>query len=858
MAESSLQPDKPVKSKIEKEIIKGIVHLSRHKEFYGHIVQQLQKIFLPEGHKISTAAVGRVKGERFIKMYLNQKFFGDMYAESKDKGWIYMLSVLEHEILHIVFGHLFLKFQDGLRGNVATDCVVNSVLKKDELPGNYVHPDTYGFELNKSALWYYTHLKDNPKFKQQCASGQFGVGGILSHIMSSHGMWEDIKDDLVAKEFAKDIVRKAKDLCGKNYGNIPGEVIAQIDDLLKNQKPIVPWGKVLRMFCASCAESILEYTMKRISKRFDCRPGTRKGDVLDLGVAVDTSGCFVGETLIPMADGGFRRIDDVKKGDLVVSSAFGKGQVIRECLGTFEKEADELMRVEADKGYSFDCTPCHRVFVVEPSFNVGKMRTYDKGRRGRFYQMLRSSPVVEKRADELKEGDWVVVANKTTGLKSSVLPLPEMTECQSGMYVTKADVEEADRLKSLGVSYREQGRLGLIRFGYQAICIAKHRGLALNLADIPREATAEFCQLMGYYIGDGHLADATMVLTDEDEDRLLYYKGLVKGVFGLNSEIKHWTRTRLITNSKSLVMWLENNFPSITERSRNRTIPEEWTKLPNEQVSALLRGLFDAEGFVGEHCVALSNSSQQLIRQMHLILARLGIESTINPTNLKDRVLGGTLIKGGHFWRLSIYGSDNLRRFANLVGFSCEKKAGKLEVVLGAFLKVQNNDSLDYTDGQKLVQVRSVVRLRLDEPVLVYDLEIEGEHNYMANGVVVHNSISDDQLKLFFNEIKWIWKNGAKITVYEADTHVQAEYKFKGKFTGKVHGRGGTDLEPALKKVEGKHDALIYFTDFYAPKIDKKYKIPILWVLTTDLERKDYPYQWGKFVKIQDGKAVAA
>jgi len=222
-------------------------------------------------------------------------------------------------------------------------------------------------------------------------------------------MWEDVKDDLVAKEFAKDIIRKAKELCNKNYGNIPGEVVQQIDELLKTEKPIVPWGKVLRMFCASCAESILEYTMKRISKRFDIRPGTRKGDVLNLAVAVDTSG-----------------------------------------------------------------------------------------------------------------------------------------------------------------------------------------------------------------------------------------------------------------------------------------------------------------------------------------------------------------------------------------------------------------------------------------------------------------SISDDQLKLFFNEIRWIWKNGAKITVYEADCNVCAEYKFSGKFTGKVHGRGGTDLEPVLKKVEGRYDALIYFTDFYAPKIDKQYKIPVLWVLTTELEKKDYPYRWGKFVKIEDGKAVAA
>ena len=465
---------------IEKELVKGVVDLARHKEFYGHVVQQFERVFVKGEHQIQTAAVGRYKGERFIKLYLNTDFFGEMYKESKEKGWLHLLGVLEHEILHCVLNHLFVHFEDKQRGNVAKDLVVNSYVAKDRLPGDYVHPEKYGFEEGKSTMWYYTHLRDNDKYKKQCKEGNFGLGGALSHIMSSHKMWEDAEGDLVAKEFMKDIVRKAKDLCNKSYGDVPGEVIAEIDELLKREKSIVPWGKVLRMFVASCAESILDYTIKRVSKRYGSRPGTRKGDVLNIAVAVDTSGCFVGETLIPMADGGFRRIDDVKKGDLVVSSAFGKGQVIRECLGTFEKEAYELVRVEADKGYLFDCTPCHRVFVVEPSFDVAKMKKYDKGRRGRFYQMLRSSPVVEKRADELKEGDWVVVANNTRNLIPSIMPLPKMTECQSGMYVTKADVEEADRLKLLGVSYREQGRLGLIRFGYQAICVAKRRGVGLE------------------------------------------------------------------------------------------------------------------------------------------------------------------------------------------------------------------------------------------------------------------------------------------------------------------------------------------------------------------------------------------
>ena len=395
---------------ISRELIKGIVDIARHKEFYGHIVQQLERIIVGDDHQIQTAAVGRVPGDRFIKMYLSRKFFNGLFEKyGMQKGFEHTKAVLEHEILHITFSHLFLKFQDRTRANVSMDLVVNGYIPKDTLPDGYIHPEQYGFENGNSAMWYYSHLQDNKKYQQQCASGAFGLGGILSHVMSSHGMWKDLEDDLVAKEFAKDIIRKAKELCNKNYGNIPGAVIEQIDDLLKRERPIVPWGKVLRMFVSSCAESVLDYTVKRISRRYGTRPGTRKGDVLNIAVAVDSSG-----------------------------------------------------------------------------------------------------------------------------------------------------------------------------------------------------------------------------------------------------------------------------------------------------------------------------------------------------------------------------------------------------------------------------------------------------------------SISDAQLKIFFNEIRWIWKNGAKITIYEADCQICATYPFKGKFDGKIHGRGGTDLEPVLKEVEGKYDALICFTDFYAPVIEKRYRIPVLWVLHTEMEPSAYPVKWGRHIRISDGKATAA
>ena len=159
---------------VYKEVVRGIVDIARHKEFYGHVLQQFERVFVGDDHPVQTAAVGRIPGDRFIKMYLSRKFFQSLFDEhGKEKGWTYMLGVLEHEILHLVFGNLFLKFQDKTRGNVAMDLSVNSFIPNDTLPGGYLSPEQYGFEKGKSSLWYYTHLQGNQKYQKQCENGEF-------------------------------------------------------------------------------------------------------------------------------------------------------------------------------------------------------------------------------------------------------------------------------------------------------------------------------------------------------------------------------------------------------------------------------------------------------------------------------------------------------------------------------------------------------------------------------------------------------------------------------------------------------------------------------------------------------------
>jgi predicted metal-dependent peptidase len=219
------------------------------------------------------------------------------------KGRVYNLSsptedyLVNNVVVHNCSSHLTMHFDDKVRGNVALDLAVNSHLADEQIHESWLTADKYGFPSGKSAVWYYNNLSDNENFQNQLKSGDFGVGGVLEWLGKSHAGWDELEKDPVAKEFVKEVLRKAKDLCNANYGNIPAAIIEMIEGHLKRERPIIPWGHVLRTFCASATESVLEYTMRRESKRFGTRPGTRKGDALNLAVIVDTSGSISKEQL---------------------------------------------------------------------------------------------------------------------------------------------------------------------------------------------------------------------------------------------------------------------------------------------------------------------------------------------------------------------------------------------------------------------------------------------------------------------------------------------------------------------------------------------------------------------------------
>ncbi|MEM7180614.1 MAG: VWA-like domain-containing protein [Spirochaetota bacterium] len=97
-------------------------------------------------------------------------------------------------------------------------------------------------------------------------------------------------------------------------------------------------------------------------------------------------------------------------------------------------------------------------------------------------------------------------------------------------------------------------------------------------------------------------------------------------------------------------------------------------------------------------------------------------------------------------------------------------------------------------------------------------------------------SINIQELHFFFQELYYIWKQGAEIYVLEVDNRIRKEYTYTGKPPENVSGGGGTSFEPAIQYANQSYrpDAMIYFTDGYANVPKVRPKIPILWILSKD------------------------
>jgi len=294
-----------VSKDINEEISRCIIKMLLKEPFYAHF---LSGIIREVTDKVPTAAVGFKSGK--IALYVNENFF------LKELRSTERVAVIKHETLHIIFKHLFrmkTKDYDNRLFNIAADLVVNQLISPWKLPDSAVTLETFR-ELklppDKSVEWYYENLKKTASkdkeykkslqeiFDKMDTSGGDDLAGEEGsrkkrRYHSDHRMWgenENFSMEVVETEVDRMIIQARDRTPIKDHGTIPLGIQSLIKNIVKKRNPQINWKKALKIFSSTSRKTRVYLTLKRVSKRFGTRPGTKIKRFQKLAVAIDTSG----------------------------------------------------------------------------------------------------------------------------------------------------------------------------------------------------------------------------------------------------------------------------------------------------------------------------------------------------------------------------------------------------------------------------------------------------------------------------------------------------------------------------------------------------------------------------------------
>ena len=273
---------------------KALNLLINNKQFFAHFF--LNSTIEFDNPKIPTAAVTMThKGPHF---YFSNKFLGDKTTEQ-------VASIIEHEILHVVFRHIFDFSRNKAEANnmnIAMDCAINQYI--EHLPEGCVTPESLEKILEKPLLREQTWEYYYSQIKQYVDSGGKNVSKMPSTLdehMESDGKGangEELTED--EKQALKDqydaMVQDRVDQAIKQAnGNVPQNILKIMEAL--RAKPQINWKNQLKNFMGKNISVIKKFSRKRPNRRFELdQPGKTKKRELTLGVCVDSSGSISDES----------------------------------------------------------------------------------------------------------------------------------------------------------------------------------------------------------------------------------------------------------------------------------------------------------------------------------------------------------------------------------------------------------------------------------------------------------------------------------------------------------------------------------------------------------------------------------
>ena len=241
--------------------------------FYTNILFSLVQKFTDE---IPTAAVN------IEELLINPDFFMKLTPEER-------VGLLLHEVGHIACSHMTRRGnREHQIYNMAGDYVINQLLIDSgyKLPKSRLYDSKF---KNMSTEQVYDVLMKDPNLQPDpdMMDVQYSDGGDQEDDKNSGGK-DKLKDDQIKIDNILIRAKKQLDMANKEVGNIPGEVLIELE---KRINPELPWNIILQNYLTEFSKN--DYSYKRCNRRYlpdFYLPTLYSENINNIVIAVDSSG----------------------------------------------------------------------------------------------------------------------------------------------------------------------------------------------------------------------------------------------------------------------------------------------------------------------------------------------------------------------------------------------------------------------------------------------------------------------------------------------------------------------------------------------------------------------------------------
>lgn len=219
-------------------------------------------------------------------------------------------------------------------------------------------------------------------------------------------------------------------------------------------------------------------------------------------------------------------------------------------------------------------------------------------------------------------------------------------------------------------------------------------GLTARVYTTPKKLSPDLAAFLGYVVSEAWTASKYRInifqdkhLNPETHDHI---RCLAKNLFGWdgnkNKDLKDF---EIHITSVYLRSYLKNLGIDFCLSSQ-KSVPWPIFKGTKESVISFLRSFFDSEGSVCEGSIEASSASEKMLKEIQILLLRLGIVCSRKPKIVKNR---------NHvYWRITISGSE-ARKFKETIGFISKRKNQYLECLVDKKIN-PNIDVIPYCKDQ--------------------------------------------------------------------------------------------------------------------------------------------------------------